>query len=237
MNTHRPLAARLLAAAMLIAPLSAQAQSSVTKKVDGHDRYNVGRGAYLPQGAGKLYTSLTLGDDWPSDPRQAAVAAWFEQDRRLLNLKAQTDFNLFTLSNPHFRDQLAKYYGTRVPIVTVQKPDGQILLNITGKSMPGTSRELADQIDDALEGLYAAPSFPGQGVQTPIEQEDCPPDGPCPYRPVVPVDVQPQIPEVLPPSRVAQGVAMVVVLLLLVILAIVGAAIWGKKPRDSTGLF
>jgi hypothetical protein len=214
----------------------------VRRKVGGHEGYNSGRGTYLPSGSGKLYLTLTVGDNWSLDPRQAAVVNWFGANARLLNLQQQTHYNFYTLSNPHFRDQLARYYGTAVPIVTLQRPDGKILLNVTAKSMPPSGGELADLADDALELSYAAPTFDGQSQETPIESEaagpcpddrPCPPDGPCPLGPDGP-PLQPLIPEVSPASRTQQALAAAVFALAAIAL---GAVAWfSLRPTgDKSG--
>lgn len=206
---------------LLAVPALAFGQADVRDKVvDGNSsvsRYNSGRMADLPTAeADKLYMTLVTADNWQADSRQRQVAGWFHSDPRLVRYKAQMRFNWYTLSNPLYVSRLKRSVGANVPIVTIQRPNGDVLMNVTGLSMPRTGGELADMIADSLESHFAAPRFEGQSDFTPIEREQCP-DGNCPVQPVVTPDqnVQPLIPEILPKPN-AKNYLFALVLLLLV---------------------
>ena len=165
------------------------------RKVDGSYGYNADLVTDLPQaGEQKLYLTLTTAD--PPTARDQQVAEWFRTDSRLVHFRVQTHFNWYTTANPHYRERLYKSYGSGVPIVTLQKPDGEILFHAhsgTGGRMPATSGELADMINAAVQQKYAPPDFShleGAGGPAFIREGDCP-DGSCdpaPLGPATPID-------------------------------------------------
>jgi len=225
--------------------LPAAAADPLAQKVSGSGPvYNSGRQLYLPQGADrKLYATLTLADDWENDPKQAEAASWIQRDPRIANVLRQCNYNFYTLSNPHFRDRLAVKYGTAVPIFTIQRPSGQLLLNVTAVRWPKTSGELADYIDEALEDLYAAPEFQrAADYQTPIEREsegECPPDQPCPLpspRPPLDGPDGPIMPDYVPDGmdKLLLGAIVAVVTVLGLVAIYVGSQL---PPKDSNSVF
>lgn len=182
----------------------------LNKKVDGHVQYNAGRDPEYPTGADKLYLSLTVGDDWQQQAAQRNLVAWFNNDARLRKIMAQCHWNFYTTGNPHFQERLMRRVGTAVPIVTLQKPDGEALVNVTAISMPGSPGELADMLAAGADQVRdTPPAFAGQqtGGTTPIIA-DCP-DGNCPTPSPGPApDMSDVIDEVIPP--VAQVGAILV---------------------------
>jgi hypothetical protein len=176
-------------------PAPQVAQSKLDRKVDGSTHYNEDRVTDLPAGEQKLYTTVTVSDGWQQDPRQKAIVDWFRTDARLVRLRAQTHYNEYTPSNPHFKQRLRASYGDAVPMVTVQQPDGQILLHVTAKSMPQSPGELADMVDDSLAQKFAPPRF---ATSEPQIVSDCPDDNCYPDQPDQEPLIGPVMPEVTP---------------------------------------
>jgi hypothetical protein len=160
------------------------------RKVDGHTNYNIGRSAEPPTAESeKLFFTLITSDSYQSNDRERKLVSWMNYDPRLAKLRGSTRFNWYTASNPLYRDRIRYKLGESLPIVAIQRPDGEVLLNVTALSMPVSSGELADMCDDAVNARYAAPAVPGhasyQGQMSYQGQatSDCPncdPPGPAP---------------------------------------------------------
>ncbi len=176
------------------------ATNRLDRKVDGHTQYNIGRAAEPPSSeAEKLFMTLITSDSWQNNERERQLVSWLNNDQRLAKLRNGTRFNWYSASNPHYRDRLRYKFGEALPILAIQRPDGEAVLNVTAISMPRTSGELADMADDAINARYAPPSsFSNGPARTQIVEDcpNCPDDSPAP-----PNDdssqVQP-IPEVIP---------------------------------------
>jgi hypothetical protein len=175
-------------------------QSNLDRKVDGHTDYNIGRAVEYPAGDAKLYATLTVSDDWQSDPLQVAVRDWFNNDPRLMELRRETKFNFYNESNPHFRERLGRYYSNQpFPLFTIQSPDGYVFMHVTAKSFPRTAGELADKVYLALKEAHSAPRV---ATDTPLiysdSAKDCGPGPDC--RPPVapPFDSTDRIDERMP---------------------------------------
>lgn len=218
-----------------VSKLDRKVEGGLDLKMDGSSRYNEGRVTDLPQGPGKLYCTLVVGDNWQSDPRQAALINWFDKDPRLARYKSETFFNSYTTGNPHFRDRLRNKVGDAVPMVSLLLPDGEVLLNVTAVSMPRSSGELADMIDDAVASRFSPPVF--ASGRTPIVR-DCP-DGNCP--PNSPPNVAPvqPIPEVIPSTNSWSALVLVGLIafaalggLAMVLAVIVVVCVWRSWPAS-----
>jgi hypothetical protein len=215
------------------------APSIIDKKVDGHAGYNAGRAAEPPSSESeKLWMFLITSDQWQTNPREKEVVGYF-QNQRLSRVWASTRHQWYTQSNPHYKDRLRAYMGDALPIVCVQRPDGEVLLNVTGLSMPHSANELADLVDDSINARYAPPTAKSLTTPTQIVTEtgradcpNCPDDRPQPNVNVEPV-VQP-IPEVLPPKAfdplLLGGVGS---LAGLVLAALTAAVVW-LLPRGTS---
>jgi hypothetical protein len=142
--------------------------SRLDRKVDGHNAYNAGRSAEPPTAeADKLHMTLVTSDNYQANQRERNVISWLNYDPRLAKLRAGTRFNWYTASNPHFHDRLRYSLGEALPILAIQKPDGEVLLNVTAISMPQTAGELADMADDAVNHRYKAPELHRPGLRQP----------------------------------------------------------------------
>lgn len=203
------------------------AQGRLDRKVDGAQHYNADRVTDLPTGEQKLYTTVTVSDGWEQDPRQKAIVDWFRTDGRLARLRAQTHFNEYTPSNPHFKERLRASYGDAVPMVTIQQADGQILMHVTAKSMPHSAGELADLVDDSLAQRYAPPRF---ATSEPQIVSDCPDDNCLPNQPEPEPIVGPVMPEVTPHS----GPVPKDVMIPLVLTALLGAGVLYEVYRSRS---
>jgi hypothetical protein len=218
------------------------ATSPLDRKVDGSDHYNADLVTDLPQDEGKLYLTLIVSE--PMDERQQQIAEWFTRDPRLVHFRSQCHWNFYSTTNPHFTDRLYHRVGAAVPIVCMQKPDGEVLLNVTARSMPRTAGELADMINDAVQVRYAPPDFRDlapSNTPTIIRESDCPDDN-CPApSPNVSPPSGPIVPEVLPTPPVSGLLVGVVVIgglvigggLVLIFGLVVGAMIAFMLRRPS----
>ena len=175
--------------------------SRLDRQVDGSHAYNMGRSAEVPTAeASRPFMTLITSDHYQQNQRERDLVSWFNTNPRLAKLRTTCRCNWYTSAYPHFRDQLRLKCGEALPIVAIQRPDGQAILNVTGLSMPRTSGELADMCDDALNQAYAAPGPPGQSATTQIT-DDCGPDCNPNYTPpsLEPDDARIEpIPEVIP---------------------------------------
>lgn len=212
--------------------------------VDGSAGYNADLITDLPQAAEeRLYLTLTTSS--PPTSRDAELFAWFSRDPRLVHFRSQTHFNHYTTASPHYRERLYKSYGTAVPIVTLQKPDGEILLHVysgpDGK-MPATSGELADMINASVQQRYAPPSFShveGSSGPTIIRETDCPDDScqPVPdLGPATPID------QVAPQPDGGSGWGLVGVIVaglvfcgLVLVIGLGGTYIAARQPATDDG--
>jgi hypothetical protein len=170
------------------------------RKLDGSPTYNIGRSAEPPTAeAEKLFFTLVTSDAWQSDARERQIVSWLNNDPRLAKLRGGTRFNWYVASNPLYRDRLRYKLGEALPILAIQRPDGEVLLNVTALSMPRSSGELADLCDDAVNARYAAPAVPGHTSYQGQAVADCPNCDPAPPAPphVDDTAVDP-IPEVIP---------------------------------------
>lgn len=170
------------------------------RKLDGSPNYNIGRSAEPPSSeAEKLFMTLVTSDNWQNNARERQVVSWLNNDPRMAKLRGATRFNWYVASNPLYRDRLRYKLGEALPIVAIQRPDGEAILNVTALSMPHSSGELADLADDAVNARYAAPSFAGQrvGGQAVADCPNCPDETQPPQTNPDEGQVQP-IPEVIP---------------------------------------
>jgi hypothetical protein len=214
--------------------------SRLDRKVDGAGNYNIGRSAEAPSSESeKLFLTLITSDAYQQNDREKNLVSWFNFDPRLAKLRGSTRFNWYLNSNPHYRDRLRLKFGEALPIVAIQRPDGEVLLNVTAISMPRTSGELADMCDDAVNARYAPPpsGSPAGGTQIVTDRgaltdcPNCPDDHP---QPGPDVD-QPSDPinEVIP-QRVdgtAVGIAVGAVVLLGFVVLAVGVMV---MPRGKS---
>src|SRR4051794_29305111 len=107
------------------------------RKVDGSTQYNIGRSAEPPTAeAEKLFFTLVTSDAWQSDARERQIVSWLNNDPRLAKPRGGTRFNWYVASNPLYRDRLRYKLGEALPILAIQRPDGEVLLNVTALSMP-----------------------------------------------------------------------------------------------------
>jgi hypothetical protein len=208
------------------------------RKVDGHDQYNVGRSAEPPTSeADKLFMVLITSDAYMQDERQRNLVSWFNYNPRLAKLRSTTRFNWYAQSSPHYRDRLRFKLGEALPIVAITKPDGEVLLNVTAISMPGTAGELADLCDDAVNARYAPPPVPGRAsLYSGQPVADCPNCDP-PAPPSQPDDSQVDpLPEVIPAKKVdATGAYLVIGIFVLAGFAVlVILACFGVSGRASS---
>jgi hypothetical protein len=159
-------------------------QSRLDRKMDGSTQYNIGRSAEPPTtDAEKLFLTIVTHDNYSSIEREKQFAGWFFSDPRLVKLKANTRWNWYTESNPHYKDRLRYKYGDALPMVNISRPDGETVLHVTAMSLPRTSGELADMADDAVNAKFSAPTYRSGGMPQTQIVEDCGPDCNPPKQP------------------------------------------------------
>lgn len=220
--------------------------SRLDVKVDGSHAYNAGRSAEVPTSeASRPFLTLITSDHWQQNQRERDLVSWLTNNARLAKLRTTCRFNWYTGTNPHYRDQLRYKFGEALPIVCIQRPDGQAILNVTAISMPRSAGELADMCDDALNQQYAAPTARGGEPTSTQITEDCGPDcNPNTQPPHVDVNETPPIdamPEVIPArpgnyTLLFVGVGAVVLIGFMVL--VVGVLLMARgQPAATSRLF
>lgn len=126
----------------------------------------------LPQDSGKWYLSV-VGD--PRDTRYREILAWFDASEDLKNLKAQVHFWQVASDSAIYRGRYAANVGG-LPTVRMQQPDGTVVYEASGDSLPMTA--------EGLYGALAGGVLDAQGIRfLPWRREmerRCPGPGPCP---------------------------------------------------------
>lgn len=205
---------------------------------DGHDNYNHGEVADMPQGADRLYMTLVTSDDYQTDrgPRgeaQRKLISWFENDKRLIKYRTSTNWNWYTQSDPHFTgartlangqsSSLRARLGEAFPLLVIENSSGEAYFKMSGLSLPSNAGELADWITSSVKAKSSPPPrFAGQTEATPIVTEgaeQCPPDG-CPQpnvSPVHPIDNSEVIDDTPRPITGTAGAAAFVLILCAVV--------------------
>lgn len=104
----------------------------------------------LPEDGGACSLTLFVHDDWKSRPQERRLMSWFASDRRLMSLKAQCNFTLFTPSNQMFQSRWAPrgWEGSMPAVLLTQgQPHvGKGIYKKGGRTLPPTAKELGDQI-------------------------------------------------------------------------------------------
>lgn len=142
----------------------------------------------LPEDGGLYHTSLFLHHDWRRRPRDRMLLAWFGSNPRLLSLRHQTFWHIYTERTPLFVNRYSKTVRV-LPCVRVQWPNGRVVYQASGENLPKTANGLAVKI---VKGIYRL-----------ARPRPCPRPHPAPDpapEPDVDVDVNvtPVIPDVTP---------------------------------------
>lgn len=174
----------------------------------------------LPEDGKAYYFTVFLCDKWAEMPACREVKSWVETNQKLVSLKAQTHYHLYTSDDPMF----IRYKGSikEFPCVVLQRADGKCLYKMSGSNVPKTASGLADAL------IKTFPTTQGYCLRG---------RGTCPYvkpqpapqpAPVVPDTVAPFVPDTIisPPPEESEGLPTFVVLGLLVA---GGAAAIGPK--------
>lgn len=80
----------------------------------------------LPDDGDVWHTSVFVHAQWQSLKADRELVAAFETDPRLVSLKAQTKFHLFTDADPTYKQRFAKHVPT-LPAILVQRGNGEVI--------------------------------------------------------------------------------------------------------------
>lgn len=127
----------------------------------------------LPQDQNKWYVSV-VGS--ATDPRYKEVVGWFDTNASLKRLKSQVHFCLVRAGTPIYQERYAANVKG-LPTVRVQKPDGVVVYEASGKNLPMTA--------EGLHGAIAGAVNTAQGIRPILPwrrdmERRCPGPGPCP---------------------------------------------------------
>ncbi len=132
----------------------------------------------LPEDGKKWYISVF--SDNPEHDK------WFVSDSHLKHLKGQVHYRWYGSRSAEYKERYAKSTPV-LPCIRLQDSTGQVVYNVKGKDVPGTSRELSYGLFDAI-----------REHRTQALQKNCGPNRNCPNnncRPApapAPVDPDPQ---------------------------------------------
>jgi len=127
----------------------------------------------LPQDSAKWYVSV-VGS--ANDARYNGVVGWFSTNTNLKKLKDQVHFCQVTSDTAIYKDRYAANVKG-LPTVRVQKPDGVVVYEASGKNLPMTA--------EGLYGVIAGAVNTAQGIRPILPwrrdmERRCPGPGPCP---------------------------------------------------------
>ncbi len=124
----------------------------------------------LPEDGDVWHTSLFLHDDWESRGTDRRLVAWFATDSRLVSLKSQTRWHLYTPSDPIYRQRFEAAIP-QFPAVVLQRGNGEVIFKATGENLSPGPEELASsinrQIRERCPGPYCRPFEPQPITPTP----------------------------------------------------------------------
>ncbi len=226
--------------------------SVVASNADGAEIKAETRILNLPQDEGKWFVSV-VGD--PSDQQYVNLLAWFDRNLALSELKAGVHFHGISTKSVAFRSRYAKNVN-EFPTIRVQKPDGFVIYEAAGDSIPssaeGLSYEIAGASNMAGWQILRRPIFDGRifpifhrpfmpwRQRMERERNKCP-DGNCP-QPGPPVDIEVDIdigpepePEPVAPSGVSVPAAIGLCLFCFLMGGGAGVAVQWRKLYDSEG--
>ncbi len=192
---------RLLLTLVLVLCMAcaALAGSMSIVRTDGNGTIVSERVLNLPDDGGKFFVSLILHDDWRSRPAEVQLVTWWKTDMAVRQYREQARFNLYTESDPWFRQALSRAVPS-IPTVLIQEPSGKVLFPLKGDTLPTTA--------PAFAGIFSR-----LRNHCPGNQPDQCPDGKCPLnkpeqdaQPEEKPDAEPQtqLPDVNPPQQPEQ---------------------------------
>jgi hypothetical protein len=117
----------------------------------------------LPQDQGKWYVSV-VGEN--TDPRYQQLVRWFQTDRDLQGLRAQTHYNEILTSTATYAERY-KPNVKGLPTVRVQDSESRVVYEASGNNLPFTAGGLYSAIAKAI-----IPHARGERI--------CPWNRPCP---------------------------------------------------------
>lgn len=129
----------------------------------------------LPEDGDVWHTSLFVHPNWQAIPAERRLIAAFETEPRLVSLKAQSKYHLYTSDDPIYKERFASAVPV-IPALVVQRSDGEVIYKGSGDKVGDDPHSLGHAIKDTI-------------------RKQCP-DGRC--RPIVPKPVPEPLPQPKP---------------------------------------
>lgn len=105
----------------------------------------------LPNDGDAWHTTLFVHPDWKQRPSDRRLVAAFESEPRLMSVKTQTMFHVYTTDGPDYRERFAQFVPV-VPAVLVQRgADGKVIYKKSGPNVADDERKLAREVKDAIK--------------------------------------------------------------------------------------
>lgn len=114
------------------------------KQVEAQDRI-----LRLPEDGSVYHTSVFVHADWRRRPQDRTLIAWFGSNRRLLSLRSQTHYHVYTERTPLFKTRYSRTIKV-LPAVRVQTADGRVTYQSSVGNLPRSANGLADEIAGCL---------------------------------------------------------------------------------------
>lgn len=143
----------------------------------------------LPEDGGAYYTSVFVHANWRVRPADRTLLAWFGSNRRLLSLRSQTHYNVYTERTPLFKTRYSRTIKA-LPAVRVQAADGRVTYQSSVDNLPKSADGLADEIAGCIFKKRKDRRHP-----TPVPVPDVDVDVDVTPVPVIPDLVEPVKPE------------------------------------------
>jgi hypothetical protein len=107
----------------------------------------------LPQDQGKFYLTV-FGNE--GEYRFEQVKSWVANDPQLHALKAQTTYNIYRADSVMFRERYAQGVSN-IPCVRLQEPDGTVIYEALGTSVPMSAEALYNGIAEGCRKRHCRP--------------------------------------------------------------------------------
>lgn len=139
----------------------------------------------LPEDGSVYYTSVFVKADWRRRPQDRELLAWFGSNPRLLSLRSQTHYNVYTERSPLWKTRYSKTLTT-LPSVRVQTANGRVTYQSSVGNLPKSADGLADEITGCIRKRRKDRRHP-----TPTPKPDVDVDVDVTPAPVIPDFVEP----------------------------------------------
>lgn len=93
----------------------------------------------LPEDGQAFHLSIFVSDNWRSNPRDRQIIAWFESNKTLVSVKAQSFFHIYTPSDKVYKSRFSGSI-TKMPCILFQDSTGKAYYKVTA---PKSEEEVA----------------------------------------------------------------------------------------------